>query len=274
MKVQFRWDRQGKNDEKSSCWIRVAHEAAGGGFGSVHIPRIGQEVVVSFLEGDPDRPIISGCVYNPDQMPAYKLPDKKMISGLKSNTYPGGGGNNEITVDDSKGHERMFLNAQYNKDEAVGNNRTAQVGMDATEEVGNNLSEKVGNDKQVSIVNNSFETVGNNMTLDVGTNLVITLGNVDHPPMWRLLDPHEPGRDHHDLRDAGDDGRLDQRQRHRPDHQCRRGTPLDQYPASSTSPNGVINRVEGSLLGHFGGSTAEVVGSSECLVQGTVVKIN
>jgi type VI secretion system secreted protein VgrG len=131
VKVQFRWDRHGQHDASSSCWIRVAQLAAGGGFGGMHIPRIGQEVVVAFEEGDPDQPIIVGSVYNPAQMPPYPLPAKKMVSGLKSNSYPGGGGMNENTVDDTKGNERMFLHAQYNQDTVVGNNRTAQVGVDS-----------------------------------------------------------------------------------------------------------------------------------------------
>ena len=92
VKVQFHWDRLGKRDENSSCWIRVSQPWAGKGWGSVSIPRIGQEVIVDFLEGDPDQPIITGRVYNGDLMPPYALPAAGMVSGLKSCTTPGGGG--------------------------------------------------------------------------------------------------------------------------------------------------------------------------------------
>ena len=175
VKVQFHWDREGKNDSNSSCWIRVAQFAAGGGWGMISIPRIGQEVVVALEEGDPDRPIIVGCVYNPDQMPPFALPVKKMISGFRSNSYPGGGGNNEISVDDSKGKERMFLNAQYNQDSVVGNNRTAKVAVDSTEDVGNDVAETVGNDKAVFIASNVTKTVGVNKTEQVGANKSINV---------------------------------------------------------------------------------------------------
>ena len=91
VKVQFHWDREGKNDENSSCWVRVAQVWAGQGWGAMHIPRIGQEVIVEFLEGDPDRPIIIGRVYNADNMPPYALPDNKTQSGIKRRSTKGGG---------------------------------------------------------------------------------------------------------------------------------------------------------------------------------------
>jgi type VI secretion system secreted protein VgrG len=160
VKVQFHWDRQGQHDLGSSCWIRVAQIAAGGGFGAIHIPRVGQEVVVQFEEGDPDRPIITGCVYNPGQMPPYPLPAKKMVSGLKSNSYPGGGGDNEITVDDTKGNERMFIHAQYNQDTVVGNDRTAKVGHDSTDQVGHDQTVQVGHDLTIKVANIKSESVG------------------------------------------------------------------------------------------------------------------
>jgi len=170
VKVQFFWDREGKHDADSSCWIRVAQFAAGAGFGAIHIPRVGQEVVVAFEEGDPDRPIITGSVYNPSQMPPFALPAKKMFSGFRSNTYPHGGGNNEISVDDSKGKERMFIHAQYNQDSVIDHNCTAHVKVDSSEAVGHNLTETVGNDKSVTIGNNSTKTVVSNYTQSVGAN--------------------------------------------------------------------------------------------------------
>src|SRR5690606_4252061 len=104
VKVQFHWDRYGKSDENSSCWVRVAQVWAGGKWGGMHIPRMGQEVIVEFLEGDPDRPIITGRVYNADNMPPYALPDDKTQSGLKSRSSKGASSDNfnEIRFEDKK----------------------------------------------------------------------------------------------------------------------------------------------------------------------------
>ena len=167
IKVHFHWDRNGPSDDGSSCWVRVAQLAAGGGFGGIHIPRVGQEVVVAFEEGDPDRPIVVGSVYNPAQMPPYTLPKGKMISGLRSNTYPHGGGLNEITVDDTKGKERMYLAAQYNQDIAVGNDQTTTVKRDA---VGT-----IGRDETIAVAQNRTETIGKAQKLTVGAGQTIAV---------------------------------------------------------------------------------------------------
>ncbi|MBI5656716.1 MAG: type VI secretion system tip protein VgrG, partial [Geobacter sp.] len=109
IKVQFHWDREGKNDENSSCWIRVAQVWAGTGWGAMFIPRIGHEVIVDFLEGDPDKPIITGRVYHGTNNPPYKLPDEKTKSTIKTNSSPGGGGFNEIRFEDKKHEEQIFI---------------------------------------------------------------------------------------------------------------------------------------------------------------------
>jgi type VI secretion system secreted protein VgrG len=127
VKVQFHWDREGKRDENSSCWVRVSHPWAGKGWGAIAIPRIGQEVIVEFLEGDPDRPIITGRVYNAEAMPPYGLPAAGVISGIKSDSTKGGGGYNEYVMDDTKGNELIREHAQFNKDITVQNNRTATI---------------------------------------------------------------------------------------------------------------------------------------------------
>src|SRR6202012_4456271 len=103
-------------NEKSSCWIRVSPPWAGQGGGAISIPRIGQEVVVDFLEGDPDQPIIIGRVYNGESMPPYGLPEKKVVSGVKTNSTPGGGGYNELAMDDTKGSEKYTVHAQKDMD--------------------------------------------------------------------------------------------------------------------------------------------------------------
>jgi type VI secretion system secreted protein VgrG len=115
IKVQFHWDRYGKADENSSCWLRVSQAAwAGNGWGSLHIPRIGQEVIVEFLEGDPDMPIVTGRVYNGDHKTPYKLPEERTKSTLKSNSSKGGNGFNELRFEDKKGDEQVYLHAERN----------------------------------------------------------------------------------------------------------------------------------------------------------------
>ncbi len=136
IKVQFHWDREGKNNADSSCWVRVAQISSGKGWGSMSIPRIGQEVVVDFLEGDPDQPIVVGCVYNPGQMPLYKLPDNKTMSYIRTNTSMGGVGYNEIRFEDKASKEQVYIHAQRDMDERVRN--------DSRERVGNNRHLRVG----------------------------------------------------------------------------------------------------------------------------------
>ncbi len=167
IKVRFHWDRLSPHDDSSSCWVRVAQIAAGAGFGGIHIPRVGQEVVVQFEEGDPDRPIVVGSVYNPERMPPYTLPKGKMISGLRTNTYPGGGGMNEITADDTKGNELIYFHAQYNHNTVVKHDQTTTIGHDETIHVGRNRDETivkshhltVGAGQMISVTGNLSQTV-------------------------------------------------------------------------------------------------------------------
>jgi type VI secretion system secreted protein VgrG len=162
VKCQFHWDRQGAKDENSSCWVRVSQAWAGNGWGAMFVPRIGQEVIVAFLEGDPDRPIIVGRVYNADCMPPFGLPDDAMVGGIKSNSTPGGGGYNEISLNDTAGEELLHVHAQKDHATVVGNDEQLAVGHDRTR--------SVGNDEQTSIGNNRSETVGSDETLQVGAN--------------------------------------------------------------------------------------------------------
>jgi type VI secretion system secreted protein VgrG len=128
VKVLFHWDREGKDDGSCSCWLRVATPWAGRKWGMVHIPRIGQEVIVDFLEGDPDRPIVVGSVYNADQMPPYALPENKTQSGIKSNSSLGGQGSNEIRFEDKKGQEDIFVHAQRTLNTVVESSESRAVG--------------------------------------------------------------------------------------------------------------------------------------------------
>ena len=164
VKVQFPWDRLGKNDENSSCWIRVSQAWAGGGFGSIHIPRIGQEVLVEFLQGDVDRPIITGRVYDGTNMPPYGLPGSATQSGIKSNSSKGGGGSNELRFEDKKGQEQVYLHAEKNEDIVVGNDKTEAVGHDETIQIANDRTEQVGKNETLSVGVNRSRSVGSNET--------------------------------------------------------------------------------------------------------------
>ncbi len=144
VKVQFHWDRLGKDDENSSCWVRVQQSWAGKGWGSMFVPRIGMEVVVSFLEGDPDRPLITGCVYNGDAMPPYALPAEQTKSTIKSNSSKGGGGFNELRFEDKKGSEEVYVHAEKDHLRVVKNDDTHQIGKVCVMEAGTSIELKVG----------------------------------------------------------------------------------------------------------------------------------
>lgn len=176
VKVQFHWDREGKRDENSSCWIRVSQGWAGASWGAMYIPRIDQEVIVDFLEGDPDRPIVTGRVYHGQNRPPYDLPGEKTKSTLKSNSSPGGGGYNEFRFEDKKGEEEIYLHGQKDwsiviendKNQTVGRDETLFVGNDRTKSVGNDQSETIGVNKTITVGSNHTETVGGNMSQTVG----------------------------------------------------------------------------------------------------------
>jgi type VI secretion system secreted protein VgrG len=178
VKVQFHWDRQGKVDENSSCWIRVAQVWAGKGWGALHIPRIGQEVIVSFLEGDPDRPLITGRVYNGDSKSPYDLPANKTQSGIKSRSSKGGGAANfnEIRFEDKKGSEQLFIHAEKNQDIEVENDETHWVGHDRTKTIDNDETTHVKHDRTETVDNNETITVGNNRTESVASDETINVG--------------------------------------------------------------------------------------------------
>lgn len=184
VKVQFHWDRRGKKDENSSCWVRVSSPWAGKGWGGVSTPRIGQEVIVDFLEGDPDQPIITGRVYNAEQVPPFGFPAGAVLSGVKSQTHKGSGFN-EMSLDDTAGKERVFIHGQYNMDtviehdqtSTIHNNRTDRVDVDDSESVGNNQTWDVGVNRDATIGSNETLTVGSNRTKSVGANETITVGS-------------------------------------------------------------------------------------------------
>jgi type VI secretion system secreted protein VgrG len=183
VKVQFHWDRYGENDENSSCWIRCAQSVAGKRWGSMYIPRIGQEVVVEFLEGDPDRPLITGCVYNGDQMPAYlgEGPDGEHghdphLSGVKTNSTKGGSGFNEIRFDDTAGEEQIFIHGQKDLDMRVTNDLMEAVENDRHLIVQGNQRESVDGSKDLAVGGNHTEHVKGNTQITTDGNLDEVVG--------------------------------------------------------------------------------------------------
>ena len=168
VKVQFPWDREGKADANSSCWLRVGTSWAGKQWGAIQIPRIGHEVIVQFLEGDPDAPIIIGSVYNAASMPPYKLPDEKTKSTIKSLSSKGGDGFNEMRFEDKKGSEQVFIHAEKDLDIRVKNDRMETIMHDRHLQVKNNKHEKVDADRHETIGKSHFEKITTDRHVDVG----------------------------------------------------------------------------------------------------------
>ncbi len=173
IKVQFHWDREGQRDAESSCWVRVAHAWAAAGWGSIYIPRVGMEVVVQFLEGDPDRPLVTGCVYNGTNGTPYPLPDDKTISTLKSNSTPGGGGSNELRFQDLAGAEEVYLHAQKDLNEVVEHDHATTVRNDQTNTVTCNQTESVGGDQSMTVHGNRTHTVKKDEKITVEKNQTV-----------------------------------------------------------------------------------------------------
>jgi type VI secretion system secreted protein VgrG len=159
VKVQFHWDREGKNDADSSCWIRVATLWAGKKWGAINIPRIGMEVIVDFLEGDPDQPIIVGTVYNADMMPPYELPKEQTKSTTKTMSSKGGGGFNEIRFEDLKGKEQIFIHGEKDQDIRIKNDRREWIGNDRHLIVKRDKFEQVERDEQNLIKRDQIEEI-------------------------------------------------------------------------------------------------------------------
>ena len=168
VKVQFHWDREGRYNENSSCWMRVSQNWAGKRWGTVFVPRIGQEVIVDFLEGDPDQPIVTGCVYNGDSMPPYSLPAEKTKSTIKSNSSKGGGGFNEIRFEDLKGSEQLFIHAERNHDLRIQRDRFEWVGNESHLIVKKDRLEKVEGDKHLQVTGDRNERVNGTVSLRAG----------------------------------------------------------------------------------------------------------
>ncbi|HIE1840060.1 TPA: type VI secretion system Vgr family protein [Pseudomonas aeruginosa] len=183
VKVQFPWDREGRHDEHSSCWIRVSQNIAGALWGHMAIPRIGQEVIVSLFDGDPDQPIITGRNFNANQRPPYELPAHKTRMTLKSQTHKGEGFN-EVRFEDEAGQEEVFIHAQKDQNNVVNHDETTFVGHDRKEQVehdevidiGHDRTETVGNDEQVTIGQDRRHDIGRDDHLTIERNHTINTG--------------------------------------------------------------------------------------------------
>jgi len=176
VKVQFHWDREHEYDATSSCWIRVAQMWAGKKYGAVFTPRIGQEVVVSFLEGDPDHPLIVGSVYNDDQQQHYSLPGEKTKSYIKSNSSPGGSGYNELRFEDKADKEQIFIHAQKNMDIRVENEHKELIEDDCHITVNGERREKIDRNQSLTVGGSQYEKVDKDHALEAGNEIHLIAG--------------------------------------------------------------------------------------------------
>lgn len=194
VRVEFPWDRAELNSEKSSCWLRVASSLAGEGFGAVTIPRVGMEVVVTFQEGDPDQPLITGCVANKVTSVAHQLPENKTRTVLRSQSSPRNGGYNELSIEDRAGQERIYLRAQRDIEQLILNDSHSLISNDRFEQVDNNStslikgeefhttqgvrSTVIGADELITISGNSSTTSAGSLVIQAGQQAHVTAANV------------------------------------------------------------------------------------------------
>lgn len=176
IKVQFIWDREGQFDESSSCYLRVVQSWAGNEWGASFIPRIGHEVIVNFLDGDPDRPLVTGSVYNGANKPPYAT---KTQSGIKTRSTKGASSSNynELRFEDKKGEEQLYIQAEKDMDTLVKNNQSLTVENDRTKNVHNDESSSIGHDRIKTVGNDQSESIGNNKSIDVGSDHSESIGN-------------------------------------------------------------------------------------------------
>ncbi len=188
IRVEFHWSRHDGQNDDASCWMRVGQSWAGAGWGALFVPRVGHEVIVHFLEGDPDRPLVVGSVYNGDNPPPYELPADKTKSTIKSESSVGGGGFNELRFEDAKGSEEIFLHAEKDWNTVVGNDNSESIGHDQSISVKHDRHKTIDNDSTEEVKGNKSVTVRKNYTEEVTQNVSLTVnqnrtdhvvGNVD-----------------------------------------------------------------------------------------------
>ncbi|MGK9066496.1 type VI secretion system Vgr family protein [Stutzerimonas chloritidismutans] len=188
VKVQFFWDREGQADDKTSCWLRVSSSWAGDRYGGIAIPRVGMEVLVTFLEADPDQPLVTGCLYHAEHQVPYDLPANKTRSVFKTLSSPGGGGYNELRIEDRKGAEQIYIHAQRDWDETIEHDQKIRVGHERHDTVeANSYSElkaeehlSVSGDRKVEIKPDDHLTVGQNQHIKLGAAQLTKAGREIH----------------------------------------------------------------------------------------------
>ena len=192
VRIQFHWDRDGAHDETSTCWVRVGQLWAGNGWGAMFIPRIGHEVLVDFLEGDPDKPIVTGRIYHGANHPPYPLPQNKTKTTIKSDSSIGGGGFNEFRFEDKKGEEEVFLHAQKDWNTKILNNHSESVGSNRSSTIGASETITVGASRKATITASETVNVGAGRTVSVGASDSTSVGAV-HSVTIAAGDPPSPG---------------------------------------------------------------------------------
>ncbi|UNL98891.1 type VI secretion system tip protein TssI/VgrG [Stutzerimonas stutzeri] len=188
VKAQFHWDREAQADDKTSCWLRVSSSWAGDRYGGIAIPRVGMEVLVTFLEGDPDQPLVTGCLYHKEHQVPYDLPANKTRTVFKTLSSPGGGGYNELRIEDRKGAEQIYLHAQRDWDENIEHDQKIRVGHERHDTVeANSYSELkaeehliVAGDRKVEIKPDDHLTVGQTQHIKLGTAQLTRAGREIH----------------------------------------------------------------------------------------------
>ncbi|WP_120994930.1 type VI secretion system tip protein VgrG [Stutzerimonas urumqiensis] len=188
VKVQFHWDREGQADDKTGCWLRVSSSWAGDRYGGIAIPRVGMEVLVTFLEGDPDQPLVTGCLYHAEHAVPYDLPANKTRTLFKTLSSPGGGGYNELRIEDRKGAEQIYVHAQRDWDENIEHDQKIRVGHERHDTVeANSYSEFKAEehrtthaDRKTEVRANDHLTVGNSQHVKIGTGQFVEAGQEIH----------------------------------------------------------------------------------------------
>ncbi|WP_437297640.1 type VI secretion system tip protein TssI/VgrG [Sorangium sp. So ce426] len=180
VKVQFHWDLDGQRNEKSSAWLRVAQSWAGASFGSQFIPRVGMEVLVGFLGGDTDCPVVLGCLYNATHPPPFPLPAEKLKSGLRTQSSPGAGGANELSFDDRAGEERIGIFAERNLEEVVQHDHTTMVGHDQRITVQGDRTVTVSRDQTTSVQGSRTESAAGSAIERIGQNRLLAVQGSQH----------------------------------------------------------------------------------------------
>ncbi|MGE4405862.1 type VI secretion system tip protein TssI/VgrG [Pseudomonas sp.] len=188
VKVQFHWDREGAHDDKSSCWLRVSSSWAGDRYGGVAIPRVGMEVLVTFLEGDPDQPLVTGCLYHAEHVAPYELPTHKTRSVFKTLSSPGGEGYNELRIEDRKGAEQIYIHAQRDWDQNIEHDQKIRVGHERHDRVeANSYSEfqaeehrTTHGDRKTEVRANDHLTVGRDQHIRIGNGQFVEAGREIH----------------------------------------------------------------------------------------------